>query len=95
MLEAGRDLDLPHKALGAERLGQLLVQDLEGDWPIVPEIACQVDRGHAAPTELPLEQVAVTKSIAQGRVCDSHENCLEGMSGMCSQQQENARKFRG
>ena len=41
--------------------------------------------------ELPLEQVAVTKSIAQGRVDDSHENCLEGMSGMCSQQQRNAR----
>ena len=91
MLEAGGDLDLPHKALGAERMGQLLVQDLEGDRPIVPEIARQVDRSHAAPAELALEQVAVTKSIAQGRVNDSHGNCLEGMSGMCSQQQRNAR----
>ena len=91
MLEAGGDLDLPHKALGAERMGQLLVQDLEGDGPIVPEIVRQVDRGHAAPAELALEQVAVTKSIAQGRVNDSHGNCLEGMSGMCSQQQRNAR----
>ena len=31
MLEAGGDLDLPDKALGAERMRQLLVQDLEGD----------------------------------------------------------------
>ena len=68
MLEAGSDLDLLHEALGAERVGQLLVQDLEGDRPIVSEIARQVDRGHAAPAELTLEQVAVTKSIAQGRV---------------------------
>jgi hypothetical protein len=55
MLEAGCDLDLLHKALGAERMGQLLVQDLEGDRPIVPEIARQVDGGHAAPAEFALE----------------------------------------
>lgn len=91
MLEVGRDLDLLHKALGAERMGQLLVQHFEGDWPIVPEIARQVDRGHAAPAELAFDQVAVTKRIAQGRVTDSHGNCLEGMGGMCSQQQRNAR----
>jgi hypothetical protein len=55
MLQAGGDLDLLHKALGAERMGQLLVQDLEGDRPIVPEIARQVDGGHAAPAEFALE----------------------------------------
>jgi hypothetical protein len=59
MLEAGGDLDLSHKALGAERVGQLLVQDLEGDWAIVAEIARQEDRSHAAAAELALEDVAV------------------------------------
>jgi hypothetical protein len=91
MLEASGNLDLSQKALGAERMGQLLVKDLEGDQPIVPEIARQVDRGHAPAPELGLEQVAVTKSIAQGRVNDSHGNCLEGTSGMCSRQQRKAR----
>jgi hypothetical protein len=65
MLETGSHLDLPHEALGAERVGQLPVQDLEGDGPIVPEIACQVDRSHAAPPQLALEPVAVTQSIRQ------------------------------
>ena len=65
VLEAGGDLDLLHKALGAERMGQLLVQDLEGDSAIVPEIARQVDSSHAAPAELALEQVAVAEGIRQ------------------------------
>ncbi len=76
MLEAGGDLDLPHKALGAERMGQLLVQDLKGDWPIVPEIARQVDRSHAAPAELALEQVAVAKGIRQRRVDCGHGDAV-------------------
>ncbi len=91
MLETGGDLDLPHEALGAQRVGQLRAQHLEGDQPIVPEIARQVDRGHAPPAELALEQVAVTKRVAQGRVTDSHGSCLEGIRGMCSRQQGNAR----
>jgi hypothetical protein len=66
MLQAGGDPDLPHKALGAEREGQILVQDLEGDRPIVPEIAGQVDRGHAAPAQLALEQVAVVEGVCEG-----------------------------
>jgi hypothetical protein len=92
MLQTGGGLDLPHKALGAERMGQLLMQDLEGDRPIVPNVARQVHRGHPTAPELTLEQVAVTKSIAQGRVADSHENCLDGRTGMCSQHKGNARK---
>jgi hypothetical protein len=46
-------------------MGQFVVQDLEGDRPIVPEIARQPDRSHATPAELALEEVAVTKSLAQ------------------------------
>ena len=78
MLEAGGDLDLPHKALGAERMGQLLVQDLAGDGPIVPEIARKVDRGHAAPAELALEQVAVAEGIRQRRVDCGHGDAVWG-----------------
>src|SRR5688572_30796156 len=35
------------------------MEDLEGDGAVVPEIAGQVDGGHAATPELALEQVAV------------------------------------
>ena len=76
MLEAGRDLDLPHEALGAERMGQLLVQDLERHRPIVPEIARQVDRSHAAAAELALEQVAIAEGIRQRRVDCGHGDAV-------------------
>jgi hypothetical protein len=83
MLEVGGDLDLPHKALGAERLGQLLVQDLEGDWAIVPEIARQVDRSHAAPAELALEQVTIAEGIRQRRVDCGHGDAVCGKLKIC------------
>jgi hypothetical protein len=35
------------------------MEDLEGDGAVVPEVAGQVDRGHAAAAELTLEPVAV------------------------------------
>jgi len=74
MLEAGGELDFPEKALGAERMGQLLVQDLEGDGPLVPEITRQVDRSHAALAELALEQVTIAEGIRQWRVDGGHGN---------------------
>jgi hypothetical protein len=59
-------------------MGQLLVQDLEGNGPIVPEIARQIDRRHAAPAELALEQVAVAEGIRQRRVDCGHGNAMWG-----------------
>jgi hypothetical protein len=59
-------------------MGQLLVQDLEGDWPIVPEIARQVNRSHAAPAEFALEQVAVAEGIRQWRVDCDHGDAVGG-----------------
>jgi hypothetical protein len=40
-------------------VGQLRMEDLQGDGTIVPEVAGQIDCGHAATAELALEQVAV------------------------------------
>ena len=39
--------------------GELGAQDLEGDRPIVPEVAGEIDGGHAAASELALEAIAV------------------------------------
>jgi hypothetical protein len=38
---------------------QLGMEDLQGDRTVVPDVAGQVDRGHAAAAELALEYVAV------------------------------------
>ena len=59
MLQAGRVADLPLEPLRAQRRRQLGVQDLEGDRPIVPQVAGEVDRGHAAASELALERVSI------------------------------------
>ena len=59
MLEPRGELDLPEKALGAERRGQLGMQHLERDRPVVALVTGEVDRRHPAAAELPLEDVAV------------------------------------
>jgi hypothetical protein len=59
VVEPGGEPDLPDKPLGAQRVRQLGMEDLQGDGAVVPDIAGQVDGGHAAAAELALEHVAV------------------------------------
>jgi hypothetical protein len=49
------------EALGVDREGHFTVEELEGDRPIVPEIARDVHGGHAAATQHALELVATAK----------------------------------
>ena len=58
MLQPGGEPDLALEALGAERRGQLGMEHLERDRTVVPEVAGEIDRGHAAAAELALEHVA-------------------------------------
>ena len=62
MLQPGGELDLALEPLGAERGGELGVEHLERDRPVVPQVLGQVDRGHAAPAELALEPVAIRQA---------------------------------
>ncbi len=62
MIEAGGDLDFREEAFGTERGGELGPQDLDGDVAIVLEVLREIDRGHAARAELPLDAVAVGQS---------------------------------
>jgi hypothetical protein len=59
MLQAGGDPDLQEEPLGSEQGGELGAQDLESDGPIVPEVVGEVDRGHAAASELALDAIAI------------------------------------
>ena len=59
VVEPGGEPDLPDEPLGAQRVRQLGMEDLQGDGAVVPEIAGEIDRGHAATAELALEHVAV------------------------------------
>jgi hypothetical protein len=65
MAQAGRNPDLPEEALGAHGGGEVGEQDLHGYGPVVPQVLSQVDGGHAAPAQLPLDPVAVRQSLGE------------------------------
>jgi serine/threonine protein kinase len=45
--------------------GQLRVDHLQRDQALLPEVLCQVDRGHAPASELALDAVTVGQSVLQ------------------------------
>ena len=59
MLQLGCELDLSQKTLGAERGGELGLQDLDGDLAVVLDIPREVDERHTPLAEGPLDLVAV------------------------------------
>jgi hypothetical protein len=65
VLEACGGGDLPQKALGPEHGGELRPEDLERDLSLVLQVLGQVDRGHAALTELMLDAVAALEGRVQ------------------------------
>ena len=59
VLQVGGDLDLGQEPLAADHGGELGVQHLDGDLAAVPQVLGEVDDGHAALAELPVDAVAV------------------------------------
>ena len=72
MLQPGGDLDLEQESLRADGGGELGVEHLEGDRPVVAEIVSQVDRGHAATAQLALEAVAIGQDLGKSGVECAH-----------------------
>ena len=73
MLQPGGEPDLPLEPLGAERRGELRMEQLERDRAVVLEVLGQPDRGHAAAAELAVERVALPQPFAQRRDRIRHE----------------------
>ena len=65
MVETRGEPDLPDEPLGAEHLGQLGMEDLQGDQTVMAEVAGEIDRGHAPAPELTLDHVPVKESIGE------------------------------
>src|SRR4051812_39782126 len=57
MLQAGGELDLAEKSLGAGGLDHFRVKHLEGHRPIVAEVVGEIHHRHAAAAELALDAV--------------------------------------
>ena len=59
MIQARGEPDLAHETLPSERLGQIGVEHFHRDVAVVPDVAREVHRGHAARAELALDAVAL------------------------------------
>ena len=64
MLKLGSQVDLAEEALRSQAGGQLGMQHLESDLPVVTKVLRQIDRSHPAPTELALDRVARLQGVA-------------------------------
>ncbi len=65
MLQVRRRLDLGQEPLGSDDRGQLRLQHLERDLPLVLDVIGEVDRGHPALAELALDAVAPLEGRVQ------------------------------
>ncbi len=61
MLQVGGGADLAQEAVGADGGGQLGAQNLDRHLSLMPEVAGEIDRRHAALTQFTLDAVAVGK----------------------------------
>ena len=77
VVEPGRDLDLGQESLAAQHRAQFGPQHLERHLAVVLEVGGQVDGGHAAGAELPLDAIALFKGGGQGG--DVGHGCLSGL----------------
>ena len=74
MLQAGGDLDLAQKALGAEGRAQLRAQHLDGDPALEAQVVGEKDHGHPAAANLTLHGVAARK-----RRCEPRAKLVHGL----------------
>ena len=70
VLKVGRRLDLGQKPLGSDHGSQLGFQDLERNLALVLQVVSQIDRGHAALTELSLDGVAAFQGCIEADKLD-------------------------
>lgn len=63
MIQACRELYLAEETIGAERTGELRVQDLEGDSAIMLGVLREVDGRHASAPELAIDAVQAAEGI--------------------------------
>ena len=63
MGESSGDLDLAKESVGAQRIGELRAQDLQGDEAAVLQVTGQIDSRHSATPELALEHVTVAEGV--------------------------------
>ena len=65
MIQRCGDLNLPAEPVGPEQRSQLGEEDLDRYLAVVLEVVAEIDRGHSAPAQLPLDGVAARERGAE------------------------------
>jgi hypothetical protein len=65
VLQAGDNFDFPKEAVGSERADYFRPKHLDRDLARMLQVPGEVDRGHAAATQLALDRIAVGEARAQ------------------------------
>jgi hypothetical protein len=65
MLKVRGSANLPRESINAEGLRKLRAEDLDRDWPVMSQVAREVDGRRAPLTELALDAVAVLQRISK------------------------------
>ena len=74
MVEPRRDFDLAKEAIGTERGGELGMQHLEGDHPLVLAVLREVNGRHAAAAKLAVDGVRLRQRAAEALDRKSHRH---------------------
>src|SRR5678810_410005 len=72
MLEVRRRPDLGQETLGADDGGELRLEDLDGDLPMVSEVLGEIDRSHPSLAKLALDAVAVDQRRGESIIERGH-----------------------
>ena len=93
MLQLRRERDLPTKAFGAQRLGELRMQHFERNRASVLQVLREIDSCHPAAANLAIDRVLRRESLSQ-----SVEQIALGHNSSCSsrgQQEDMGRSGKG
>ena len=76
VMEARGDLDLAQESRGSHVRGQFGAEHLQGDRAIVLEVVGEIDHGHPALAQLPLEPIAGGECITEAPEQVSHDRAF-------------------
>ena len=93
MLEVRRDANFAEEPIGAEHRAELRVEELDGDWSLVPDVVREIDGGHAAGADVALDRVAAGEPGFELRLECGHER--ESTGGSCRRRASGKRSKSG
>lgn len=81
MVQVGGRADLAREPLHAQGLRQVGTEDLDGDVPLMPDVAREVDRGCPALAQLTLDEVSILEGLAEAGEDGGAQNRLLAFRG--------------